>query len=538
MMRWNREAAMLGIPDLPEEGFKHVGDRKIKPHSGGGGGSGKQTVEQTNVPSWARPQFEDMLGRGIALSQKEYQPYGGERIADLTDLQKRAVTSAGNLGVASQIGDASGIAKLAAEQGMFGSTYQPGSFTPTNIQAPTLEQFQMGPAMQVGADRVGSQNIEAAQTGFRPDLQQFQIEGPQSFTQAGTADQYMSPYMQQVVDIQKREAQRQADIASTQRGAQAVRAGAFGGSRQAILDAEAQRNLAQQMGDIQATGSQSAFEQARAQFNQEQQDRLAAEQENLRARLGVQELGTTTGLQTALANLTADQQTRVQNEANRLQAGGMDQDAALRAALANQQAGLTTDTANLEARLGVQALGSGQEMDAARLNQQAILDAEKAFEQSRQFGAGFGQEGLNIGMRGAELLGGLGDKQFRQELETMAKQFEFGSAEQQLIQRILDQQYGDFREQRGFDYEQLGFLSDMLRGTGSSTRTVYQPPTPSALQTAVGLGTTAAGFMAKGGEVRYANGGITGLPHDAAGSGRRGSEARHDPISSAGRYAP
>jgi hypothetical protein len=54
----------------------------------------------------------------------------------------------------------------------------------------------------------------------------------------------MSPYMQQVVDQQMASAQRQADIAGTQRGAQAVRAGAFGGSRQAIENAEANRALA------------------------------------------------------------------------------------------------------------------------------------------------------------------------------------------------------------------------------------------------------------------------------------------------------
>ena len=73
----------------------------------------------------------------------------------------------------------------------------------------------------------------------------------------------MDPYMQNVVGIQQREAQRTADIAGTQRGAQAVGAGAFGGSRQAIMEAERQRNLATQQGAIQAQGLQSAFDQAR-----------------------------------------------------------------------------------------------------------------------------------------------------------------------------------------------------------------------------------------------------------------------------------
>jgi len=84
------------------------------------------------------------------------------------------------------------------------------------------------------------------------------------------ADQYMSPYMQSVVDIQKREAQRQSGIQGTQQQAQAAQAGAFGGGRDAIMRAERERNLGQQMGDIQAQGSQAAFQQAQQQYNADQ----------------------------------------------------------------------------------------------------------------------------------------------------------------------------------------------------------------------------------------------------------------------------
>jgi hypothetical protein len=72
----------------------------------------------------------------------------------------------------------------------------------------------------------------------------------------------MNPYMQNVVGVQQREAQRQADIATTGRNAQATTSGAFGGSRQAITDAEAARNLATQKGDIQTQGLNTAYQQA------------------------------------------------------------------------------------------------------------------------------------------------------------------------------------------------------------------------------------------------------------------------------------
>jgi hypothetical protein len=102
----------------------------------------------------------------------------------------------------------------------------------------------------------------------------------------------MNPYMQNVVDIQKREAQRTADIAGTGRNAQAVKSGAFGGSRQAIMDAEANRNLATQMGDIQTQGQQAAYQDAASRFAQEQQLREQSRQYG--AGLGMQ------GYQTAL----------------------------------------------------------------------------------------------------------------------------------------------------------------------------------------------------------------------------------------------
>lgn len=97
----------------------------------------------------------------------------------------------------------------------------------------------------------------------------------QSFTNAGTAGTYMSPYMQNVVDIQKREAQRQSGIQGTQQQAQAAQAGAFGGGRDAIMRAERERNLGTQMNDIQAQGLQSAYQAAQNQYNTEQNKNLA-----------------------------------------------------------------------------------------------------------------------------------------------------------------------------------------------------------------------------------------------------------------------
>jgi hypothetical protein len=418
-------------------GYTRDGVRRVF-FDGGGGGGGQTTSYTTNVPEYAKEPFMEMIGKGVALSEAPYQAYGGERTAQFTPLQRQAFGQAENQRVAGQIGQASGIAGLAAQQGLQAGQFQPGTFAPMGVQAPQLQQFQMGPAQRVSS---------------------------QSFAQPGAAEQFMNPYMQQVVGIQQREAQRQADIAGTQRGAQAVRAGAFGGSRQAIMDAEAQRSLAQQMGDIQATGSQAAFQQAQQQFNQEQQARLQAQ-------------------------------------------------------MANQQAGLTVGQQNLGALLGIQQLGAGQNLQSQMANQQALMDAQRAFEQSRQFGADIGLRGGAQALQGAQTLGQLGQQQFGQEMDIMGARQQMGGTQQQQIQRILDQQYADFQAQRDFPYQQLGFMSDLLRGTGSSTRTVFQSPQPNQMAQLAGAGLSAYGLMrAEGGEIpapkKYAaGGGITGLLPD------------------------
>ena len=105
------------------------------------------------------------------------------------------------------------------------------------------------------------------------------IQPPQ---QPSVAAQYMNPYLQAALDPQLREARRQADISRVQDAARLTKAGAFGGSRQAIMESEGRRNLGQLQSDITAKGYADAFEKARAQFNEEERRRIAAEQADRR----------------------------------------------------------------------------------------------------------------------------------------------------------------------------------------------------------------------------------------------------------------
>tara|TARA_R100001509_G_scaffold162514_1_gene134300 strand:- start:3112 stop:4071 length:960 start_codon:yes stop_codon:yes gene_type:complete len=93
---------------------------------------------------------------------------------------------------------------------------------------------------------------------------------PQSFTDEGVAAQYMNPYLTAALQPQIDEARRQAEIQRVQDAGRLTRAGAFGGSRQAIMESEGARNLASNLAGITGQGYRDAFNRAQQQFNTEQ----------------------------------------------------------------------------------------------------------------------------------------------------------------------------------------------------------------------------------------------------------------------------
>jgi hypothetical protein len=97
---------------------------------------------------------------------------------------------------------------------------------------------------------------------------------PTTFTSGtfGTteANKYMNPYLTASLQPQIDEARRQSQITQQQNAAKMTQAGGFGGSRQAILDAETQRSLGANLANITGTGFNTAYDKAMAQFNAEQ----------------------------------------------------------------------------------------------------------------------------------------------------------------------------------------------------------------------------------------------------------------------------
>jgi len=112
---------------------------------------------------------------------------------------------------------------------------------------------------------------------------------PQSFTSAGTAATYMNPYLQASLDPQLNEARRQAEISRMGDAGRLTKAGAYGGSRQAIMESELNRNLMSKQADITGQGYNTAYDKAMQQFNAEQN--LGMNAQNLTNQYGLAAIG-------------------------------------------------------------------------------------------------------------------------------------------------------------------------------------------------------------------------------------------------------
>ena len=135
-------------------------------------------------------------------------------------------------------------------------------------------------AQQAAFQGVGNLSVPTGQMGAAG----FQ---PQKFT-AQAAQDYMNPYLQSALNPQIEEARRQAQITRLGDANRLTQAGAYGGSRQAIMESELNRSLGQNLANITGQGYQTAYDKAMQQFNTEQG--AAQQAQNLTNQYGLQAL--------------------------------------------------------------------------------------------------------------------------------------------------------------------------------------------------------------------------------------------------------
>ena len=303
---------------------------------------GQRLGTESSLSQWAGPYVTEMLGRGMGAASSPYQAYTGPLTAGTSSLQNQAFQGLAGLTLPTGITAAMNTAGTAANQAL-GTSYNPTDIT----------------------------------TG--------------KFTDSGVAQSYMNPFIQTALNPQLEEARRQSEIENLKNRAAATRAGAYGGSRQALMESENQRNLLQNLGLITGKGYETAYNKA--------------------------------------------------------------------------QEGFTADQAR-------------------------ALQAQQASEQSKQFGANLGLQGLQAAIQGATAQGQLGSTANQQNLANLAAQTAAGATQRDIEQQGITADYGQFQEQRDYPYKQVQYLQSLLQNLPLSTQSyTYQQPsaTNQALSSASGI---------------------------------------------------
>ena len=562
---------------------------------GGGPQQSESVVTQTNLPEYAKPFYEEMLGRTVYESTRPYETYQGQRIQDFNPFETTAMQGMAEMagaGTPQQIRSASDIATQIGYQptnmGMniasgFNpqqqfSNYQAGTIA-SGYTAPTDASLTQGftagtldPTYAPGtiASDYAASSRDAGYTAgtFDPNYTASQIQsqytgqadfGPGfeagTIADAATVQDYMNPYQQLVTDIEKREATRASDTQAANISQQAAQAGGLGGYREAIMQSERERNLGQQLEDIQRRGGQAAFDQAQKAFESDRAARLQQAQlglqtgtqaqqaqqqaEQLRqaafgtseqarqqaAKFGLSaqqqadaarqaqeqftqrsfDAGEQARQQAAQLGLSAQQQQEAANQAaQRFRSDAFGQNQQM--ALAQQQEARAVFQAREQAkqeaaRMGLSAQETQERMDQAQ--NQAAMAAREFNVRSAQDRAQLGLAGLQADQAGrgqaldaARLLSSLGGQEQAMAFDRLRNLQAAGEIQRGMGQRSLDMGYQDFLRQQAFPREQIGFFSNMLQGlpvTPGSTMASYGVQ-PSSGQQLLGAGIGGVGL--------------------------------------------
>lgn len=364
----------------------------------GAAGQLPDTSRTSTLSPWVGDYVTNALGQGAALGNAPYQAYTGPLTAGASNLQQQAFAGASDLASAG---------------------YTP-SGTPkySNITAGNVSSTFAQPAPYATGTFTNPYNAPDPYTTGQFNVSDFGSE---------QAQKYINPYIQSSLDPQLKELQRQADIQRTADAGRLTQAGAFGGSRQAIMESEGRRNLLDKQANLLGAGYASAYDKAMAQFNADQARQLEAQRSTEASR----QFGATQGMTAAQLMAQYGMSTQQAQEASR-QFG----------ATTGLAGATTAGQQSLEAQRANQLSG----IEAARANQAAALQAAQAAEASRQFGAGFG-------------------------LKTVDQLANLGGVERGITSEGLAADKAQFEEERNFAYEMPKYQLSLLSGlpTGATT---------------------------------------------------------------------
>ena len=510
-------------------------------------GKSKQESSQAMDPQ-IKGALMNVFQTGQGLSRTPYNPYNFARVAPMSPFQQQgmqATVDAAKSGIGQSqmneaISAARGVAQFNPNQvgaQQLGRQANVGNVSANNVGARDVNadaistRFGVAPTQagsvttnaiqdrQLGMDRIGplgildAQQVSAGQTGINNI-------GPTSAVQTGAlnvgniADQavaaervnagqlrdtnlgdYMSQYQTGVIDSALGDIERTRKMQQNQNAAQAQSAGAFGGDRAAIVEAETNRAALDQSARTASQLRQSGFENATRMAESDLARQASAAGANQQAGLQSQLANQSTNLAAQQANAQLGLQAGTEQSRQALQSGLAAQDINRQFAMANQQANLSSDQANAARALQAQQLNQaaglqagqfniGNEMTRQQLNQatrnsmeqaqmQGNLQAQQFTQANRLAANQSNQEAAlraalanqNAGLQaaqqrlsGAQMLG-----QFGQDLRGMtfgdAQQLQgVGNQQQQFGQQMMDDQYARFVEAQNYPFKMFDVL--------------------------------------------------------------------------------
>ena len=358
--------------------------------------TGQEAGTSGVLSEFAGPYVSDMLGQAQALGNQPYQAYTGPLTAGASGLQNQAFAGYAGLDPNQQTGIGSFSFGAGPSSFGFGSAAGQG----------------YAPGFTAGSADMSGMGMNRFQNNYNP----------QAFT-ANTAQQYMNPYLQAALDPQIAEVRRQEAITQAQDAGRATQAGAFGGSRSFIMDAERARNTGQQIADITGQGYARAFDTAQGQFNTEQQ-RAMANRDALMGQFNEQER-----MRQRIAEVGVDQFNREQE--------------AQRQAEEARRSQFNTEADRLSAF---------DERRRLQSNEEARREVERQEREREQFNE---QERRRIAAEEADR---------RYGLSALRDMRAAGQEQRGIEQEGITADYLQYQQEQQYPYEQLEFMQSMLQG--------------------------------------------------------------------------
>ena len=400
-----------------------------------------------------------------------------------------------------------------------------------NTDAREIQRFQLNEATQAGrsdADTAGAGGIGAYQTAA-DDLTGLtaaaRAVANRARTDAGTAtgaynpsavSPFMGAYEDEAVQRAMADIQRAGDIQQQAVGAQAVSAGAFGGSRQAIAESELNRNVLDQQARTAAAmrqqGYQTAAQQAQQSFEAQQGRRLQAAQLSSSTGLSAEQLGQSGAVSSGQLGLSAfGQQGQLGMSSEQMAAANSQ--ALAQTGMSLQQLGVQTGMSN--AQLVAQLTGQQAQTAMGGYAQQAQLAGQagslgiQGQELMGRMGEGLGSLGTQYGQLGlakadAESQLGLRQAALGELGQTLNQKeagfvYDVGKQQQGQQQAELEAERQSKMAQLYEPYQRVGFLSDIYKGAPTTQQSITAATAPSTSPAQQILGLGVAGLSAAAG---------------------------------------